>query len=125
MTAIERQQIRILVSDLRPLDHVSIETKRMNFIYGQGVIIHNDYYAVEVYIPRDSKEDMTFFAVERHNGSTHKLGEYYRRIPVLAYSHPKVTSKMKKQFDEAIFQNMTVPENIHAMPQAGDLRQVA
>ena len=105
MTIDERKQIRTLIPDLQPMDHVTLNTKRTNFIYGQGMIVYDDRYAVEIYIPKNEKECMAFFAVDRHFGNTAKLGEYYRRIPVLSYDHVNVTSQIREQFDEAIFLN--------------------
>jgi len=115
MTTIDRQNIKMLIQDLRPMDYVDLQTKRMNFIYGQGMIVYNDHYAVEIYIPRDKKENMTFFAVQSHFRSIETLGQYYRRLPVHHYTSTAVNSDIRRQFDEAIFQYRMEENNVHQL----------
>jgi len=126
MTLEERNQIRTLIPDLQPMDHVTLNTKRINFIYGQGIVVYNEYYAVEIYVPKNKNEHMTFFAVDRHFGNTDKLGEYYRRIPVMSYDHTDVNSQIKEQFDEAIFLNeLDNGASVQEMYGSGNMLKVA
>jgi len=108
MTTQERGLIKKLLPDLLSPDYVSLNSKRINFIYGQGVIIYDKTYAVEVYLPRNSHEELTFFAIQRHQGKVSNLGEYYRKIAVQSYDHEYTTNAMRKQFDEAVFQNLAM-----------------
>ncbi len=66
MTTQKRGLIKKLLPDLLSPDYVSLNSKRINFIYGQGVIIYDKTYAVEVYLPRNSNKELTFFAIQRH-----------------------------------------------------------
>lgn len=125
MNAQQHNQLKELIPDLLPLDYVSLNTKRINFIYGQGVIIYNQTYAVEIYMPRDKKEEITFFAVDRHFGNVGKIGQYYRKMPVLKYDDPRVTPEMRAQFEEAIYQNEQGTNNIKELYNKGMSRQVA
>tara|TARA_B100000497_G_C7637614_1_gene383278 strand:+ start:297 stop:674 length:378 start_codon:yes stop_codon:yes gene_type:complete len=105
MTEIELNLIRELIPNLISTDHVSINTKRVNFIYGQGAIIYNDIFAVEIYVPKDIREKHMFFSVDRHYGKTDRLGDYFRKLPVLRITDDNVTADMRAQFEEAIFAN--------------------
>jgi len=108
MTTQKRGLIKKLLPDLLSPDYVSLNSKRINFIYGQGVIIYDKTYAVEVYLPRNSNEKLAFFAIQRHQGKVSNLGEYYRKMAVQSYDHEHTTNAMRKQFDEAVFQNLAM-----------------
>lgn len=125
MTTQERNQIKSLIPDLQPMDHVSLNTKRINFIYGHGVIVYDDHYAVEIYMPKTPHEKMTFFAVDRHFGKTNKLGEYYRRMPVLKFNDPRVTPEIRSQYDEALFMNIVQNDNVKDMYDLTEMKRVA
>ena len=125
MTTQEHNQIKALIPDLQPMDHVSLNTKRINFICGQGLIVYNDTYAVEIYLPKNPNEKATYFAVDRHFGHLNKLGEYYRKMPVVKIDDPKVNEEIKAQFDEAIFMNMIGSNNVKEMYNRGLSRHVA
>lgn len=115
MTLQDRTDIKSLLPDLQPMDHVPLNTKRTNFIYGQGIIIYDEIYAVEIYLPRNNKEEITFFAVDRHFGHINKLGEYYRKMNVLSIDHHAVTAEMKEQFSLAVSFNMEGMANVNEM----------
>lgn len=59
-------------------------------------------------MPKNSREEMTFFAIQRHFGKVDHLGEYYRRMEVQAYDDRRTTNEMKRQFEEALFQHMSL-----------------
>jgi len=102
--------VRQLISDLLPLDHVSLNTKRIRFIKGQGVLLYDDNYVVEIYAPYSRTEDYEFFAVQRHHGNIDKMSMYYQRLPILQYNDVRVSDGMREKFGEAIFQYMPVQE---------------
>ncbi len=104
MTEQQRQSVKNLIPDLLPMDHVSLNTKRIRFIRGQGVVLYDDIFAVEIYVPLSKEEKPVFFGVQRHHGQINGLYDYYRRPMVLSYSDPHTTQEMKEHFDEAIFQ---------------------
>ena len=108
MTIQERGLIKNLLSDMLPPNHVSLNTKRINFIHGQGVIIYNETFAVEVYVPRNQNEEMAFFAIQRHGGKINNLGDYYRKLKVINYFDLQPSSALCKQFDEAVFQHHSI-----------------
>jgi hypothetical protein len=125
MTIQERQEIKNLIPDLLPPDHVSISTKRINFIYGQGIVIFDDVYAVEIYVPHNANEHMTYFAVDRHYGKTHHLGQYYQKLRVLHYDHPDVTEELRGQFNEAVSLQEPEVSTIERRLYTGDVKKVA
>ncbi len=112
------QQVQMLIPDLLPLDHVSLNTKRLRFIKGQGVLIYDDTYVVEIYTPYSRTDDLEFFGVQRHHGKIENMRTYYQRLPILKYDDVRVNSSMKAMFDEAMF---------HYLPtgQIPSLRQMA
>ena len=121
----EQNQVRELIPTLLSTDHISINTKRINFIYGQGVIVYNDTYAVEIYVPKNPNENHTFFAVDRHFGNIKNIGEYYRRLPVLNLNNPDVTASMRAQFEEALFANVSGESNVKEMYNRVSTKKVA
>ncbi len=110
MTEEQRLNIQYLIPDILPLDHISLSAKRIRFIRGQGIILYNDDYAVELYMPKSPQETPVFFGVQRHFGKIQELGEYFRKIPVQHYNDPATTDQMRRQFDEAIFQYLPYPD---------------
>lgn len=103
MTTQERQIMKRLIPDLLPIDHVSLTTKRIRFIHGQGVILYNDTFAVEIYLPKD-QEKALFFGVHKHHGKIQELKLEFRKLRVLDVTDLRVTEAMRAQFDEALFQ---------------------
>ena len=103
MTTQERQIMKRLIPDLLPIDHVSLSTKRIRFIQGQGVILYDEKFAVEIYLPKGSEAPL-FFGVHRHHGKINNLKMDFRKLPVMQISDSRVTSVMSAQFDEALFQ---------------------
>lgn len=97
------QQVQMLIPDLLPPDHVSLNTKRLRFIKGQGVLIYDDHYVVEIYVPYSRTDDLEFFGVQRHHGKIENMRTYYQRLPILKYDDVRVNSSMKAMFDEAMF----------------------
>ncbi len=104
--ATSKASVRQLISDLLPPDHVSLSTKRIRFIKGQGVLLYDDNYVVEIYAPYARTEDYEFFAVQRHHGRIDKMASYYQKLPILQYNDVRVSEGMKEKFNEAIFQYM-------------------
>ena len=96
--------VRNLISDLLPIDHISLNTKRVRFINGEGVVLYDDKYAVEIFTPRKAHESYEFFGVHRHRGNVDELYHYFRKPTVLPIDSPRVTRSMKYQFEEAVFQ---------------------
>ena len=109
MTELDRNKIQFLIPDILPLDHVSLSAKRIRFIRGQGIILFNDIYAVEIYLPMGPDDTAVFFGVQRHQGKIKDLGEYFRKLEVRHYDDPKTTEEMQTLFDEAIFQYQPLP----------------
>jgi len=68
MTQLQHQEVKMLIPDLLPPDHVSLNTKRIRFIKGQGVLIYDDKYVVEIYAPYSRTDDLEFFGIQRHHG---------------------------------------------------------
>lgn len=125
MNAHKYQQIRELIPTIIATDYIDINTKRMNFIFGQGAIVYDNTFAVEIYVPRNPVGDLTFFAVDRHFGNIQNIGQYYRRLPVYHIDDPKVTDKMKTQFEEALFANFFDKANVKALYDNSETRKVA
>lgn len=103
MTQLQHQQVQMLIPDLLPPDHISLNTKRLRFIKGQGVLIYDDTYVVEIYAPYSRTDDLEFFGVQRHHGKIENMRTYYQRLPILKYDDVRVNSAMKAKFDEAMF----------------------
>jgi len=99
------QNIKPLIADLLPPEHMSLRLKRIKFIQGQGAVIYDDTFAVEMYIP-SGRESATYFGVHRHHGNVSQLHDYFLKPSVLHINDPKTSQLMKKQFDEAVLQFM-------------------
>jgi len=104
----QKVAVRQLIGDLLPIDHVSLSTKRIRFIKGQGVLLYDDTYVVEVYAPYARTEDYEFFGVQRHHGQIDMMSTYYQKLPILQYNDLKVSEGMREKFNEAISQYMPV-----------------
>jgi|GEM_PF-6569919 len=95
--------IKQLIPDMLPTGHVSLNLKRIRFIKGQGVVLYDDTYAVEIYVPRGG-ESPAFFGVHRHHGKIQELNSYFLKPMVMHIDDHRTTSIMKEQFEEAVFQ---------------------
>ena len=102
--------VRQLIADLLPPDHVSLSTKRIRFIKGQGILLYDDTYVVEIYAPYARTEDYEFFGVQRHHGKIDHMSNYYQKLPILQYNDVRVSEGMREKFNEAIFQYMPMQE---------------
>ena len=99
----QRHSVRMLIPDMLPLDHVSLNEKRIRFIKGQGVLLYDDIHVVEVYVPYSRTDDLEFFGVQRHFGKIERMRNYYQRLPILHVNDVRVTKAMKDTYDEAMF----------------------
>lgn len=110
----DKAAVRQLIADLLPPDHVSLSTKRIRFIKGQGVLLYDDNYIVEIYAPYARTEDYEFFGVQRHLGKIEQMSTYYRKLPVLQFNDIRVSASMREKFNEAIFQYMPTQQTTTA-----------
>ena len=104
MTEKDRLALKNLIPDLLPPGHTSMSTKRVRFILGQGAIVFDDKFAVEVYIPKNDFEEYIYFGIQRHQGRINDLKQSFRKLDVVHYNDPSLPVELKKQFEEAIFQ---------------------
>ena len=107
----QKATVKQLIADLLPPDHVSLSTKRIRFIKGQGVLLYDDNFIVEIYAPYSRTEDYEFFGVQRHHGHIDKMSMYYQRLPILQYNDVRVSDGMREKFNEALFQYMPMKES--------------
>ena len=121
MTRQINNSIQYLIPDILPLDHVSLSSKRIKFIKGQGAIIHDDCYAVEMYIPNNSDEQPVFFGVQKHFGKPQLLSDYFRKLKVMRYDDINVSESIRAKFEEALFQfePFDAKEKLWVMPEEG------
>lgn len=107
MTDTLRNQVKTLIPDLLPPGHVPLNYKRVRFIKGEGVVLYDDKYQVEIYRPRfapSGAREITFFGVQRHHGHTDKIYSDYKRPRVMHINDPSVTPELRSAFEEAVFQ---------------------
>ena len=101
---IPKQLIKGLIPDLLPTDHSTLSKKRIRLIRGEGVILYDDTFAVELYVPRDNSSDVEFYGVHRHRNEIDDIVNTWRRLRVFKLANPVVSPEMKRAFNEAVFQ---------------------
>jgi hypothetical protein len=104
------RMIKQLIPDLLPNDHISMNMKRIRFIQGQGVIIYDNSYAVEIYLPRDG-ETPTYFGVHKHHNNMNELRADFPKLDIMEVTDNRTTELMKLQFSEAVMQFLPLAIN--------------
>ena len=100
----DRQLIKNLIPALRPDDSQSISWRRIKVVNGEGGIVYDEKYAVEIYVPQHNGEQFMFFDVFSHDD---KVNQIMRQYPKLSFYHiedKRVDQELRMQFEEALFQ---------------------
>lgn len=104
------KNIRSLIPDLLPPDHMSLQMKRIKFIQGQGVVLYDNSFVVEIFTPLGG-ESPAYFGVFPHHGDVAAIHDYYRKPEVLRIDDPRVSSQWLLQFEEAVMQFLPLAIN--------------
>ena len=104
-----KHSLSTLIPDLLPIDHEPLSTKRVRFIRGQGIILYDDQYAVEIYVPRNSSESPIFFGVHRHRGQLDHIRDQFYKLPMKSIDDSNVSHEVRETFNEGVSMFLPYP----------------